>query len=217
MKPVRLLLSVTLAAFAVLSPARSKADPLPSGSYQASCYNSYASGGVLTATCGTGTGVYLTTQLRYSNCSTPVWNQYGHLGCVGGIPVGSYEQSCTSISRDGSFLYASCRKIDGSWATTWVDFPSSIQCRGDLGNQNGVLTCESGYKWACDQRAFNESVTCWRSANAGDCWHETYMYACSNSPYTEQRNLFGGLPYCSGLSNAPCCVDYLWNQTTCSW
>jgi hypothetical protein len=43
------------------------------------------------------------------------------------------------------------------------------------------------------------------------------MTACSNAPYNEQRVLFGGLPYCRGLTNAPCCVDYIINQTTCSY
>jgi hypothetical protein len=216
MKPARLLFSVMLAALAVLSPERSNADPLPAGSYQGSCYNYYASGGLLTATCGNGIGGYITTQLEYANCSTAVWNQFGHLVCVGGVPGGTYKQSCTNISFDGSFLAASCRKMDGTWVATWVNFPSANQCRGDLGNANGVLTFQSGYKWACDQRAFNETVTCWSSTNAADCWHQTYMYACSNLPPSDYQDPYGGLPDCRNVSSTPCCVDYAVNDMHCS-
>jgi hypothetical protein len=61
---------------------------LPAGSYQTTCNNASADGTTLTATCATGTGVWKTTQLIYSNCQSEIWNGCGHLVCNNGEPVG---------------------------------------------------------------------------------------------------------------------------------
>jgi len=59
----------------------------------------------------------------------------------GGAPGGSYLDSCRDVRALGDSLEASCRRADGSWQRTGLRLSD---CRGDIANQNGHLTCGGG-------------------------------------------------------------------------
>lgn len=54
------------------------------------------------------------------------------------LPRGSYVQSCTDISMRGGRLYAECTDTRRNRLATSID---ASACRGDIGNVNGLLTC----------------------------------------------------------------------------
>ena len=56
-----------------------------------------------------------------------------------GRPSGSFEASCRNIQAQGSTVTAECRNIHGRYPVSTITFTS---CRGDLSNQNGVLSCQ---------------------------------------------------------------------------
>jgi hypothetical protein len=58
------------------------------------------------------------------------------------LPSGSYQQSCRDIRMQGSTLSAVCRRANGRG-----DQPTALNvthCVGDIGNNNGQLTCNGG-------------------------------------------------------------------------
>jgi hypothetical protein len=58
------------------------------------------------------------------------------------VPPGSYQQSCRNIRMQGSTLSAVCRRANGRG-----DQPTALNvthCAGDIGNNNGQLTCNGG-------------------------------------------------------------------------
>jgi hypothetical protein len=59
-------------------------------------------------------------------------------GYFGGIPRGSYRESCEGIRMDGYRLKASCRTERGSWRRASLDVRT---CDDDIVNQNGYLRC----------------------------------------------------------------------------
>jgi hypothetical protein len=57
----------------------------------------------------------------------------------GGLPHGSYRQTCQNISINGDRLNARCQKVDGGWNNTSIDFRN---CQGaEIINDNGNLRC----------------------------------------------------------------------------
>ena len=56
----------------------------------------------------------------------------------GGIPYGSYSQSCQNVRVKGNELQASCQKRNGKWKNTELD--NFSRCR-DIENDNGKLRC----------------------------------------------------------------------------
>jgi hypothetical protein len=57
----------------------------------------------------------------------------------GGLPGGTYTQTCQDITMNGAMLQARCQKIDGSWRQTSID---PRQCGGQIINEDGQLRCE---------------------------------------------------------------------------
>jgi hypothetical protein len=59
-----------------------------------------------------------------------------------GPPVafaGSYVQSCRNImALDGGFISAECADPKGQFDLSYI---KAAACKGDIGNHNGVLTC----------------------------------------------------------------------------
>ena len=53
-------------------------------------------------------------------------------------PTGSFSQSCRNVQVQGSNVTAECRNIHSQYPKSTINFTA---CRGDLSNQNGVLTC----------------------------------------------------------------------------
>jgi hypothetical protein len=56
------------------------------------------------------------------------------------VPSGSYRQSCKDIGTNGSTLYATCRNANGDWQSSQLQ--EVQRCAGDVGNNNGFLSCE---------------------------------------------------------------------------
>ena len=59
----------------------------------------------------------------------------------GGLPYGSYRQTCQNIRLDGNMLKAHCQKTDGGWRNTSLDYRG---CGGQVINDNGYLRCGQG-------------------------------------------------------------------------
>jgi hypothetical protein len=57
-------------------------------------------------------------------------------------PEGSYLRSCTDALVEGRTLTAVCRITDGREQTT--SLTDVNRCVGDIGNDNGALTCSHG-------------------------------------------------------------------------
>ena len=62
------------------------------------------------------------------------------------VPQGSYRTSCTDIRVEDRTLTAVCRIADGrEQRSTLTDVN---RCVGDIGNDNGALTCSHGQPMA---------------------------------------------------------------------
>ena len=62
------------------------------------------------------------------------------------VPQGSYRTSCTDIRVEDRTLTAVCRIADGREQRT--SLTDVNRCVGDIGNDNGVLTCSHGQPMA---------------------------------------------------------------------
>jgi hypothetical protein len=58
-----------------------------------------------------------------------------------GLPKGSYQQSCTNINMNAGTLAATCKTERGGTQRSELVVGS---CRGDIGNNNGILGCAGG-------------------------------------------------------------------------
>ena len=65
----------------------------------------------------------------------------------GGIPQGSYQQTCNNVSVNGAVLVANCQDRNGNWRS--AQLPDFQTCNGDIMNDNGNLRCASsaGYNY----------------------------------------------------------------------
>jgi hypothetical protein len=59
-----------------------------------------------------------------------------------GLPHGSYLSSCTDARIEGDTLIARCRKADGREERSAL--ADVRRCVGDIGNNNGSLSCNMG-------------------------------------------------------------------------
>jgi hypothetical protein len=59
-----------------------------------------------------------------------------------GLPQGSYLRSCGGAMMQGDTLVATCRRADGREERT--SLADVRRCVGDIGNQNGHLSCSYG-------------------------------------------------------------------------
>jgi hypothetical protein len=62
------------------------------------------------------------------------------------VPQGSYRTSCTDIGVEDRTLTAVCRIADGREQRT--SLTDVNRCVGDIGNDNGELTCNHGQPMA---------------------------------------------------------------------
>ena len=131
---------------------------LPAGSYRQTCQNVNVGPHRLRAECRTMNGSLRHTVLsNWRQCAGEIVNRNGHLVCEAPTrpgmayvydpdtfsdvraPGGSYAQTCTDISQSGHVLEASCRTRAGVWTRSAL--PRAQQCRGDIANIDGSLTC----------------------------------------------------------------------------
>ena len=132
----------------------------PSGSYQRSCSFWRFDGTTLTAYCKTGVDtsrVYFAavafSGLRTASCVGDIGNLNGHLTCAGGIPGGSYQDSCTNISLENDgylavFVSALCPDGLGNWIGNSVQPFWYSLCLEEPVNIYGYLSCSWGIKVA---------------------------------------------------------------------
>ena len=169
MKP--LASAALVLGFAVLVAAPAEAAKLPPGSYQQSCRNAYvdSSSGKpkLFAECPDRQGNMHHSGVQFMKCSGDIANQNGELGCVqgasgggqnsggqnsggqnngpavgGGLPAGTWQQSCRDPQLNGTMLTATCLRGSGGSGYSSID---TRACNGGpVGNQNGQLYCEGG-------------------------------------------------------------------------
>ncbi|MFT4252702.1 MAG: CVNH domain-containing protein [Caulobacter sp.] len=117
----------------------------PRGSYQESCRDVQVRRGEITAQCRDSRGAWVWSSAS-ADCRGEMSNQNGRLVCLSGggrpgtLPRGSYLESCRDASLRGRELTAQCRDDRGRWNWTSVN----ADCRGDISNQNGRLTCFGG-------------------------------------------------------------------------
>src|SRR5689334_18082863 len=126
----------------VLLAATGEAAQLPPGSYQQSCHNAYvdSSGGKmkLYAECPDRQGRIQHSGIQFMKCSGDIANQDGELSCVqgasgggpngggqnnggqnygtaggGGLPAGTWQQSCRDPQLHGTMLTATCLRGSG--------------------------------------------------------------------------------------------------------
>jgi hypothetical protein len=112
----------------------------PAGSYAQTCANVQVAGNVLHARCRTMQGGMVDTALELP-CKGSIDNINGRLTCTGapagGVPPGSYLQTCGDARVQNGVLYANCRRANQSVAQASLKLP----CAGQVENLNGVLTC----------------------------------------------------------------------------
>jgi hypothetical protein len=124
-------------------------------SYTQTCRDVRQHGDTLEAVCQSRDGDWHRTTLNdYRDCRGQIVNDGGNLRCDnsnydnvsggqgdyrGGLPGGSYTQTCQNIRISGDELVASCQKRDGGWRNTKLDDYQT--CRADITNDNGRLRC----------------------------------------------------------------------------
>ena len=126
--------------------------PTPQGSYRLTCHSISVGPHRLRAVCGTIDGGYRNTAIRgWRSCSGEIVNRDGHLVCEVPRPAaypqgsyeltpqGSYELTCVDVSMSGPSLQATCKTRDGHWLKSRL--PRARDCRGEIANIDGYLTC----------------------------------------------------------------------------
>ncbi len=120
-----------------------KSTPVPAGSYKSSCRDSYVKDGTLYSICDYSAGWKNTYLANYKTCVGGIFNDFGQLRCKGGsLPSGSYTKTCQNISINNDTLHAQCDNGKGGLDETTLDQVS--QCKGDIGNLHGSLSCSRG-------------------------------------------------------------------------
>ena len=116
--------------------------PVPPGTYASTCRDIVVAASSITASCRTQTGGERTsTMANPASCRSPIDNIDGFLSCSMGSttpPPGSYRATCHDVVANGSTLSAVCRRGDGSYQQSSLDFAG---CQGSISNHQGILTC----------------------------------------------------------------------------
>lgn len=141
-------MSARVAAVLLLGLLAGPAAAQPDGSYQATCRNVQFRDGVLQADCRTGDQTWRHSAIKTAACLGQKFeNNNGTLICdrTGAAPnanrpAGTYLASCRNISQDGALLQARCKDRQGNWHVSTIDARS---CGGDIGNEDGQLTCKA--------------------------------------------------------------------------
>ena len=115
----------------------------PTGSYTKTCEVTTFDGLFLLSHCKDRSGKLHVTYMQPKNCfGRDIFNDNGNLRCGTGTPAsGSYSRTCENAYMADTTLHATCKRRDGKLVTTSLSNPS--QCRGDIANIDGKLTCVS--------------------------------------------------------------------------
>lgn len=117
---------------------------LPSGTYTESCRDMYVDHDRhrLEAECRRRDGRWRLTYLDLRECDRGIVNEDGWLACrrqeAMRLPAGSYRETCRDFSIDNGRLEARCRRRNGDWRDTALNFKA---CKGPIRNDDGRLVC----------------------------------------------------------------------------
>ncbi len=117
---------------------------LPSGTYTESCRDMRVDRDRLRleAECKRRDGRWRDTRLDLRECDRGILNVDGWLTCprqqTVRLPAGSYRESCRDFSVENRRLEARCRKKNGEWRDTEIDFS---RCKNPIRNDDGRLVC----------------------------------------------------------------------------
>jgi hypothetical protein len=141
MKIVLALTAVAVVSLSVYADAQF-GSRLPSGSYSRTCDNETMIGSVLTAECKDQNGIMIRSRLYVRTCVGDISNEFGELVCEGRrLPQGSYSQSCTACSSEGSSLRCTCRDTMAAPIKTQLDL-ASCDWGSRITNKDGHLQCD---------------------------------------------------------------------------
>jgi hypothetical protein len=122
------------------------AQNLPPGDFTKTCKNFSVLGPILIAQCQKRNGEWAATRIDYRDCEYVV-NDNGNLKCdrwrPTHLPKGSYKETCKDIRVDGKYLKADCRRKDGGWKYSDINYKD---CDGDTFNDDGRLKCNQSQK-----------------------------------------------------------------------
>lgn len=137
---------VALAMLTTLFLSLARAEDVPNGSYKRSCKDYRVLDHLLVANCKKRNGDWNPTSIIFRLCSGDIWNDKGDLRCnisqQTHVPKGSYRNSCKDIRFDGKYLKAECKKREGGWRYTDINYKN---CDRDIINDDGRLKCGYGY------------------------------------------------------------------------
>lgn len=132
---------------------------IPPGSYKKTCKDiQVMPGNLLWAMCEKADGSYEKSTLQFTKCEGDISNSNGKLSCRQKAgkqpPNGSYKKSCKNIRVDGKQLKAKCEKKNGNWNNTSIKYKN---CKGDISNNNGELSCNGGGGSKIPQGSYRDS------------------------------------------------------------
>jgi hypothetical protein len=151
------LFAISIMAAAVVVGMMSAAEPVraqPAGSYLETCRDVEVRGkkrpnALLIAECQTRRGHWIESSLYYKQCRGDIYNDNGRLMCqggqsgnAGGLPPGTWRQTCRDAYLDGRYLNAECRTTSGRWQDATLNLNACPNA--PLSNQNGRLVCGGG-------------------------------------------------------------------------
>jgi hypothetical protein len=90
----------------------------------------------LIAECQTRRGHWVESSLYYKGCRGDIYNGNGRLMCkggqsgnAGGLPPGTWRQTCRDAYLDGRYLSAECQTISGRWQEMRASISTPVRTR----------------------------------------------------------------------------------------
>src|SRR2546427_726500 len=108
------------------------------------------------------------------------WQPVTASAAQGGIPPGSYHDTCKDIALNGDTLNAQCKSHAGHWHATAIH--NFARCIGDITNVDGNLRCQKGgpppagsYTQTCKGVRIQFNTLFARCENADGRWVEAVL------------------------------------------
>ena len=139
---IQLALAMAVMSLGAADAGAQSGGRLPPGSYSRTCSDAVMIGSVLTAHCKDQNGVTIRTRLYVRSCSGDITNVFGELVCASRrLPPGSYSQTCSACTAEGSSLQCTCRDTKQVSIKTTLDL-ASCAWGSNITNKDGHLQCD---------------------------------------------------------------------------